>query len=137
MQSRFLIGAASSGSGKTTITLGLMRAFVRRGLAVQPFKCGPDYIDPMYHSLAASANGCVAGRESVNLDLFMASEDHLRGLWARYGAGADVCVAEGVMGLFDGWRADEGSSARIASLPGLPVVLVVDARSTAYSVAPL
>ena len=130
MQSQFLIGAASSGSGKTTLTLGLLRAFVRRGLAVQPFKCGPDYIDPMYHRLAA-------GRESINLDPWMASVEHLRGLYARYGAGADVCVTEGVMGLFDGWHAAHGSSASVAGLLSLPVVLVVDARSTAYSVAPL
>jgi cobyrinic acid a,c-diamide synthase len=130
MQSQFLIGAASSGSGKTTLTLGLLRAFVRRGLVVQPFKCGPDYIDPQYHRLAA-------GRESVNLDPWMASGQHLRTLYARYGAGADVCVTEGVMGLFDGYRAAGGSSAEVARLLGLPVVLVVDARATAYSVAPL
>ncbi len=130
MQSQFLIGAPASGSGKTTVTLGLMRALVCRGLAVQPFKCGPDYIDPMYHRLAA-------GRESINLDPWMASADHLRKLYARFGVGADACVAEGVMGLFDGWRAGEGSSAEVARTLGLPVVLVVDARSTAYSVAPL
>ncbi len=130
MQSQFLIGASSSGSGKTTLTLGLLRAFVRRGLAVQPFKCGPDYIDPLYHRLAA-------GRESVNLDPWMASEGHLRALYARHGAGAGVCVAEGAMGLFDGWRAALGSSAEVAGWLGLPVVLVVDARAAAYSVAPL
>ena len=125
-----MIGAASSGSGKTTLTLGLLRAFVRRGLAVQPFKCGPDYIDPLYHRLAA-------GRDSINLDLWMASGEHLHKIYARYGSDADVCVAEGVMGLFDGYRAAEGSSAEVARLLNLPVVLVVDARSTAYSVAPL
>jgi cobyrinic acid a,c-diamide synthase len=148
MQSRFLIGAASSGSGKTTLTLGLLRAFVRRGLAVQPFKCGPDYIDPQFHRLAASHEtereagtgteyGTKHGRESINLDLWMASEEHLSTLFARHSAGADVCVAEGVMGLFDGYRAGQGSSAEVARLLNLPVVLVVDARSTAYSVAPL
>jgi cobyrinic acid a,c-diamide synthase len=136
MQSRFLIGAASSGSGKTTLTLGLLRAFVRRGLAVQPFKCGPDYIDPLYHRLAAGRESS-EGRDSINLDLWMASAGHVRELYARYGAGADVCVAEGVMGLFDGYRAAEGSSAEVARLLDLPVVLVVDARSTAYSAAPL
>jgi cobyrinic acid a,c-diamide synthase len=130
MRSGFLTGATSSGSGKTTVTLGLMRALVRRGLAVQPFKCGPDYIDPMYHRLAA-------GRRSVNLDPWMASADHLRKLHVRFGTGADVCVAEGVMGLCDGWQADEGSSAEVARTLGLPVLLVVDARSAAYSVAPL
>lgn len=130
MQSRFLIGAPSSGCGKTTITLGLLRVFARRGLAVQPFKCGPDYIDPLYHRLAA-------GHESVNLDLWMASEEHVRRLYARFGSEADVCVVEGVMGLMDGWRADEGSSVAVARMLSLPVVLVVDARSVAYSVAPL
>jgi cobyrinic acid a,c-diamide synthase len=92
----------------------------------------------MYHRLAA-------GKESVNLDLWMASPRHLRELYTRHGAGigagtgagADVCIAEGVMGLFDGWSSDEGSSARIAELLDLPVVMVVDARRTAYSVAPL
>jgi cobyrinic acid a,c-diamide synthase len=130
MQSRFLIGAAGSGSGKTTLTLGLLRAFARRGLAVQPFKCGPDYIDPMYHRLAA-------GRESINLDGWMTSSEHIKELFARHGAGAEVCVAEGVMGLWDGYRDDQGSSAQIARLLDLPVVMVVDGRSTAYSVAPL
>ncbi len=130
MQSQFLIGAPSSGCGKTTLTLGLLRALGRRGLGVQSFKCGPDYIDPMYHRLAT-------GRESVNLDLYMSPDDHIRKLYARFGAAADVCVTEGVMGLFDGWREARGSSAEVARVLGLPVVLVVDARSVAYSVAPL
>lgn len=129
-KSQFLIGAASSGSGKTTFTLGLLRALRRRGQAVAPFKCGPDYIDPQYHRLAA-------GRESVNLDGYLASERHLKALYARHAATADTALVEGVMGLFDGWRADRGSSAELAQRLALPVVLVVDARSTAYSVAPL
>ena len=127
---QILIGAASSGGGKTTVTLGLLRALRRRGLAVQPFKCGPDYIDTLHHTLAA-------GRESVNLDPFMASAGHLRRLYAGYGADADVCVTEGVMGLLDGYDGPQGSSAATAALLGIPVVLVVDARSAAYSVAPL
>ncbi|MDR2912289.1 MAG: cobyrinate a,c-diamide synthase [Alistipes sp.] len=136
MFSSFLIGAATSGSGKTTLTLGLLRALARRGLVVQPFKCGPDYIDPMFHRLATSA-ASVSCAESVNLDLWMGSEEHVRELFARYGADADVCVTEGVMGLFDGWRTSEGSSAEVARVLGLPIVLVVDARATGYSVAPL
>lgn len=127
---QILIGATASGGGKTTVTLGLLRALRRRGLCVQPFKCGPDYIDTLHHTLAA-------GRESVNLDPFMASPGHLRQLYAGYGSDADVCVAEGVMGLLDGYDGPQGSSAATAALLGIPVVLAVDARSSAYSVAPL
>jgi len=129
-KSQFLIGAATSGSGKTTLTLGLLRAFARAGLRVRPFKCGPDYIDPHYHALAA-------GIESINLDPFMASAAHLRQLYGRYGAAADLCIAEGAMGLFDGYRADAGSAAEVALRLSLPVVLLVDARASAYSAAPL
>lgn len=127
---RILIGASSSGSGKTTFTIGLLRALRNRGMEVQPYKCGPDYIDTHFHALAA-------GRESVNLDLFMGSERHVRDIFARYGADADVCVAEGVMGLFDGYRRMEGSSAQIAQVLDFPVLLVVNAKSCAYSVAPI
>lgn len=125
-----IIGAASSGSGKTTFSMGLMRALCRRGLVVQPFKCGPDYIDPLFHRMAS-------GRESVNLDTRLASRRHVGDLYAHYGAGADIGVVEGVMGLFDGFEKARGSSAEMASLLGLPVVLLVNARSAAYSVAPL
>lgn len=130
MQSHLLIGAASSGSGKTTFTLGLLRALRRRAYQVQPFKCGPDYIDTWHHRMAA---GCPA----VNLDGFMMSEEHIRTLYARYGGKADVAVTEGVMGLFDGYDGSAGSSAEIARTLDIPVVLVVNAKSTAYSVAPL
>lgn len=130
MKSQLLIGAASSGSGKTTFTLGLLRALRKRGLAVQPFKCGPDYIDTQYHAVAA-------GSESVNLDSYLSSGTHIRELYARYGAGARVCVTEGVMGLLDGYDGRRGSSAEIAGLLDLPVVLLVNAKSTAYSVAPV
>lgn len=129
-KSSFIIGAPSSGSGKTMFTLGLLRALHRRGLCVQPFKCGPDYIDPMYHSLAAR-------RESVNLDSFMAGGNHLREIYCRYSEGADVMPVEGVMGLLDGYSRDKGSSAELSRLLHVPVVLVVDACSTAYSAAAL
>lgn len=128
--SQFLIGAAASASGKTTLTLGLLRAFVRRGRQVRPFKCGPDYIDPQFHRLAA-------GTESINLDPFMASEQHLRTLYSHYGAEHDLCAVEGAMGLFDGYERDRGSAAEMARVLRLPVVLVVDARATAFSAAPL
>lgn len=126
--SQFLIGAASSGSGKTTFTLGLLRALKKRGLKIQPFKCGPDYLDTKHHAAAA-------GRESYNLDTFMASSEHIREVYSRYGQDADVCITEGVMGLFDGYSQMQGSSAEIACLLDLPVILIINARSTAYTVA--
>ncbi|ASQ90368.1 cobyrinic acid a,c-diamide synthase [Prosthecochloris sp. GSB1] len=131
----FLLAAPSSNSGKTTLTLALLRILVRKGLAAQPFKCGPDYLDTMLHSLAASSGG--RGRRGRNLDAFMASERHMREVFLRNAEGADVLVAEGVMGLFDGAVKSQGSSAAIAKALGIPVVLVVDAKGTAYSVAPL
>ena len=125
-----MIAAPTSGSGKTTIARGLMALLTAKGLKVQPFKCGPDYIDTKFHE-------AVCGRPSVNLDTFMASPEHVRELFARYGAEADACIVEGMMGLFDGYDRDLGSSAEIARVLGLPVVLVVDAKSAAYSMAPL
>lgn len=122
-----LVAAASSGSGKTTFTLGLLRALSRRGLTVQGFKCGPDYIDPKFHRLAC-------GRESVNLDLFMMSPEHVQAVYARHSADSDATVLEGVMGLYDGYVRDQGSSAEIATTLGLPTILLIDARSSAFSV---
>lgn len=130
MKTGFLIAAPSSGSGKTTIARGLMALFTRKGYRVQPFKCGPDYIDTKFHE-------AVCGRPSVNLDTFMATPDEVRELFSRYGAKADVCVVEGMMGLFDGYDCDRGSSAEIAKVLDIPVVLVVDAKSAAYSTAAL
>lgn len=130
MKKSFLIGAASSNSGKTTFTMGLLRALCHRGLKVQPYKCGPDYIDPMFHQVAS-------GRESANIDLFLSSESHAREVFLRYGADAEVGVVEGVMGLFDGHDGCQGSSAEVARCLDLPVVLVVNSQSMAYSVTPL
>ncbi|SHN16331.1 cobyrinate a,c-diamide synthase [Chitinophaga sp. CF418] len=130
MKPQFLIAAPSSNSGKTTLTLGLLRHLHNRGLKVQPFKCGPDYIDTKHHSLAAHS-------QSINLDTFMMSEGHLRSQYAKYSAGADVVITEGVMGLFDGADRMKGSSAEISILLDLPVILVVNAKAMAYSVAPL
>ena len=126
----FMIAAPTSGSGKTTVSRGLMALLAARGLTVQPFKCGPDYIDTKFHE-------AVCGRPSINLDTFMATPEHVRQLFAHYGAGADVCVVEGMMGLFDGYDRDRGSSYEIARVLRLPVVLVVDAKSAAYSMAAL
>ena len=130
MKNGFLIAAPTSGSGKTTVARGLMALFRRKGYRVQPFKCGPDYIDTKFHER-------VCGRPSINLDTFMASDEHVRQLFRRYGADADVCIVEGMMGLFDGYDRWRGSAYEIARVLSLPVVLVVDARSAAYSVAPL
>ncbi|MEI7695817.1 MAG: cobyrinate a,c-diamide synthase [Chlorobium sp.] len=131
----FLLAAPSSGSGKTTITLALLRTFARRGLVVQPFKCGPDYLDTRLHTMAASFGG--HERAGINLDTFMASKEHVQGLFSRYSSDADVAVVEGVMGLFDGAEKSEGSSAEIAMLLGIPVVMVINAHSMAYSAAPM
>ena len=129
-KSSFLISAPSSNSGKTTVTLGLLRALRDRGLGVQAFKCGPDYIDTIHHTQAA-------GRPGLNLDTFMASGAHMRDVYAHYASQADVSVTEGVMGLFDGADKMKGSSAEIAALLDIPVVLVINAQSMAYSAAPL
>lgn len=130
MKSAFLIAAPTSGSGKTTIARGLMALFTQKGYSVQPFKCGPDYIDTKFHK-------AVCGRASINLDTFMATPKHVRHIFEQYGKEADVCIVEGMMGLFDGYDRDKGSSAEIASILRLPVILVVDAKSAAYSMAPL
>ncbi|MCS2843140.1 cobyrinate a,c-diamide synthase [Bacteroides uniformis] len=127
---QFLIAAPTSGSGKTTVSRGLMALFMKKGLKVQPFKCGPDYIDTKYHE-------AVCGRPSVNLDTFMASQEHVSSLYARYSADADVAVVEGMMGMYDGYDRDREPSAEVARLLGIPVVLVADAKSAAYSMAPL
>lgn len=128
MIAHFLLAAPSSGSGKTTLTLGLLRALRNRGYSVQPFKCGPDYLDTLHQSVAA-------GRASLNLDTFLSSEEHVQQLYAS--ADADIAITEGVMGLFDGSDRMKASSAVIAELLDIPVILVVNARAMAYSAAAL
>ncbi len=120
-----MIGAPRSGSGKTLLTLGIMAALARRGLTVQPFKCGPDFIDPTLHEM-------VVGRPSRNLDLFMMGATVCHDTFARHSQTCDVAVVEGVMGLFDG---SEASTASLAKSLDIPVVLIVDARSAAESTA--
>ncbi|WP_219418182.1 cobyrinate a,c-diamide synthase [Pseudonocardia nigra] len=131
MSRALVVAAPASGSGKTTVATGLMAALRRRGTAVAPFKVGPDYIDPGYHTLAA-------GRPGRNLDPVLVGADRIAPL-ARHGAaGAEVAVVEGVMGLFDGRLADgAGSTAQVAALLGAPVVLVVDCRGQSRSLAAL
>lgn len=121
----FLIGGTGSGSGKTTLSLGIMAAMKKRGLNVQPFKCGPDFIDPTLHKM-------VTGRVSRNLDLRMCGESWCLKTFATNMGKSDIGIIEGVMGLYDGGVA---SSASLARKLLLPVVLVVDVRSAAESVA--
>lgn len=125
-----LLAAPESGSGKTTVTAGIIAALTARGLTVQPFKVGPDYIDPTYHTLAA-------GRTCRNLDAWMLGKAAVRESYARNCRGADLAVVEGVMGLFDGFGVldNEGSSAEIAHLLNLPIILVMSARGMARSAA--
>lgn len=123
MSSSFLIAGTHSGCGKTTISLGLMAALRHMGYGVQPFKCGPDFIDPTLHTV-------VCGEMSRNLDLRMCGPDFVHQVFV--GHQGEVRVIEGVMGLFDG---GEASSASLAKELDIPVVLVVDVRSAAESVA--
>jgi cobyrinic acid a,c-diamide synthase len=127
-----VIAGTHSGCGKTTVALGIMAALAARGCRVQPFKVGPDFIDPGHHA-------GVTGRASHNLDGWMLDEPTNRGIFARYAADADVAVVEGVMGLFDGFsgRDEAGSTAQMAKWLRAPVVLVADARSMARSAAAL
>ncbi|MCL5995325.1 MAG: cobyrinate a,c-diamide synthase [Chloroflexi bacterium] len=124
---RLVIAAPSSGSGKSTITAGLMAALAQERV-VQGFKVGPDYIDPMYHTAAT-------GRPSRNLDTWMVARQQVVRLFGRASAGANVAVIEGVMGLFDGYGAtdESGSTAEVAKLLGAPVILVVDVGKMARS----
>lgn len=118
-----VIAAPRSGAGKTTVTLGLLRALVRRGMPVQPFKCGPDYIDLAFHGVAAR-------RPSYNLDSWAMSSSGLIRLACETAADAELALVEGVMGLFDGapaaGRSGRGSAADLAALLGWPVILVID-----------
>lgn len=100
---KILIAAASSGTGKTTITLGIMHALKKRGLRVQPFKVGPDYIDTNYHQ-------AITGVASINLDSFLIDDAMLATLFQKHGESADISVIEGVMGLFDGLGIDRDNS---------------------------
>jgi len=129
--SRWLVSATHRSSGKTTLSIGLCAALRRRGLTVQPFKKGPDYIDPMWLTLAA-------GRACRNLDPHLSGWDELEESFRRHAAAADASLVEGNLGLHDGMAVDgSDSNAALACRLELPVVLVLDARGTARGLAPL
>jgi cobyrinic acid a,c-diamide synthase len=123
-----IIAAPASGSGKTVVTLAVLRAFARAGLRVSSFKVGPDYIDPAFHAAAT-------GRPCFNLDLWAMRPSTLAHLLERLSVDSDLIIGEGVMGLFDGAADGTGSTADVAAVTGWPVVLVVDVRGQAASAA--
>lgn len=129
---RILIGATGSGSGKTTITCALLEILKRQGKKVQAFKCGPDYIDPMFHST-------VLGIPSKNLDTFFTGEKMTAELFMESAVNADISVMEGVMGLYDGLGGirKEGSAYDLATVTDTPVILVIDAHGMGRSILPL
>ncbi len=120
-----IVSGTSSGSGKTTVALGLMAAFKEKGYSVQPFKCGPDFIDPGLHRL-------ITGKVSRNLDLWMSGEEFSRRTLARHSRGADIAIIEGVMGMFDGGISSSGA---LSEALNIPTILVLDVRSMAESAA--
>ena len=129
MKAKIVIAGASSGVGKTTITMGIIAALKRQSLQVQPFKAGPDYIDPTYHALAA-------GRPCRNIDTWMVPPERALALFQNASREADIAIIEGVMGLFDGfsYETEAGSSAEIAKLIDAPVLLILDVGKMARSV---
>ncbi|WP_227935525.1 cobyrinate a,c-diamide synthase [Alkalihalobacillus deserti] len=127
---RIVIAGTGSGVGKTTLTIGLMSALQKRGLSVQGFKCGPDYIDPTYHT-------AVTNRVSRNLDSWMLEKETVLDIFKHGSEGADISIIEGVMGFFDGKnpKNNEGSTADISMITESPVILVVNCASMARSAA--
>ena len=126
---RFMLTAPNSGSGKTTITCGILKALINKGLQPAAFKCGPDYIDPMFHSR-------VVGAKSRNLDVFMLGADTCRYLLAKNTQNSNIAVLEGVMGYYDGLGAStEASAYDLAKETGTPVVLIVNGKGAALSMA--
>ena len=130
MKSQFLLSPLVSDGGKSLLSLGLMRALRRQGMKVQPFSCGPDLADKAAHEVAT---GCA----SVNLDAWYASRGHIQYLYNTYGEQAYVCVVDNSAGLFDGFRKWQGSGADIAQALSVPVILLANARSSTYSLAPM
>lgn len=129
---RLMFAATTSGTGKTTICSGIQRVLKNRGLCVQPFKVGPDYIDTEYHYRAS-------GNKSKNLDEFMLPQEEIKFLFAKSAAQADISIIEGVMGLYDGLGAghDYCSTASMSKILDCPVILIIDGKSMAASAAAL
>jgi len=128
---RLLISAAHKSSGKTTVSVGLCAALREQGRVVQPFKKGPDYIDPMWLAQAA-------GRDCFNLDPYLSGRDEIAAVFARHASGADISIIEGNKGLYDGLALDgSNSNAALAQMLGLPVLLVLDAKGMTRGIAPL
>jgi cobyrinic acid a,c-diamide synthase len=125
-----MVAGTESGAGKTTVSLALMAALRQQGFSVQPFKCGPDFLDTGHH-------GALCGRASRNLDSWMLSREANRDVFSSASRGADAAIVEGAMGLYDGavGETEEGSPAEMAKLLDLPVVLVIDAAKSARSIA--
>ena len=132
MVKAFVLAGTHSGVGKTSISIALMSYFKQIGYQVQPFKVGPDYIDPSYHSY-------VTGRKSRNLDSWLLSEDKVKELFNKASYNADIAIVEGVMGLFDGFggTSELGSTAHIAKILNLPVILIINGSSMSRSAAAL
>lgn len=129
-QPRFLLSAGASGSGKTMITCGILAALRKRGKRVSSFKCGPDYIDPMFHSRVLKA-------KSRNLDTFFTDRETTRYLFAQGAEGTDISVMEGVMGYYDGLGgiSTKASASDLADVTDTPVVLIVNTKGMSLSVA--
>lgn len=127
---RIVIAATQSGSGKTTIVTGLLAALKEKGLKVQSYKVGPDYIDPGYHEIAS-------GRPGHNLDTWLVTEEKLAEIFVRTADDADIAIIEGVMGLYDGGKNGISSTASVAKLLDAPVLLVINAKSMGESAAAL
>jgi cobyrinic acid a,c-diamide synthase len=129
---KFIVAGVSSGAGKTLVATAIMYYFQRKGLHVQPFKIGPDFIDPSYHAV-------VCKRQSYNLDVWMMGERGVLNEFSKISSEADIAVIEGVMGLFDGvsGKSDFGSTAHVARILNAPIILVIDASRAGGSIAAL
>jgi len=129
---RIMFAAPSSGSGKTLITCGILQALVNRKMNVSSFKCGPDFIDPMFHER-------VIGTRSANIDMFMAGRENAKYLFCRSAEGSDISVIEGVMGFYDGMgiASTEASSYDVSLELGIPVILVINGRGASASILPM
>ena len=128
MKPQFLISAIGPGSGKTIFAMGLISVLRRRGMKVQPYKCGPEITDAQLLTLSAD-------NETINLDAWLTTSTHIQHTYNKYGEKADACIIDGNGALFDGYKRMQGSSAEIAQLLNVPVVLLINARIAGYSIA--